>query len=235
MQHKHLLAELGSFVDAAHKQEKRLDRLPAVTIARMAGARGTRAALELKSILDEIPYQESHWLVFSSNLAEMIVSEYLLPEASLKHLQEKKNNPFEDLFSHILGQRPSDKELYDKTLRTVRHLLRCGNSIVVGRGANYMASDLGNCVHVLLRAGEEAAVKRLAEDEQISVLDAARLRIKRNAERRQYVQTHLKKDIFDEKVFDLVIDTDNLSVHEVALLIADAVKEKKKQLAKDWQ
>jgi len=235
MQHKHLLAELGSFVDAAHKEQKRLDRLPAVTIARMAGARGTRAALELKSILDEIPYQEGKWLVFSSNLAETVLREYFLPSAALSHLQEKKNNPFEDLFSHLLGQSPSDKELFDKTSRTVRHLLRCGQSIVVGRGSNYMAKDLGNCVHVLLRVGEEVAVKRLAEDENLSVLDAARLRIKRNAERRQYVKIHMKKDIFDEKVFDLVIDTDDLSVHEVAQRIADLVMEKKKQLAKDWE
>lgn len=188
---------------------------PVVTICRQAGARGELTAHALKQYLDASTLQTPAWHVFETNLVDIILKRNFLPETMAQSMTEDGGSLLRRLRS-LFGGRPSEAELFRRTANIIRELLGIGQCIIVGRGASFLAEGMPHVLRVKLLAKEETAIRRLAKDEGISRVDATDLCHKRNAARNAFIKTYYHRNPLDHRVYDLVINTDEKRVVEVA-------------------
>lgn len=197
--------------------------LPSVTISRDAGARGVQTAHALKQYLDATEKTGIKWKVFEANLVNILLKRNSLPSTLANRMPEDKVGFLQrvkTLFEHA----PSDQELFQRTRQLLDELLDLGQCIIVGRGADLQGIKKSRVLKVKLLVSEETAIRRIAKDEGISRQKAAELRVKRNNARAAYVKTYFHKNYHHLDHFDLVIQTDDLRVVEVAEKIGRALR-----------
>lgn len=204
------------------------DPLPAVVISRDAGARGVLTAHALKQYLDATETDlKLPWKVFEANLVDIMLKRNSLPKALVDKMPEDKVG-FLQRIRNLFEKEPSDTELFQKTESLLHELLGLGQNIIVGRGADFVGANMPHVLKVKLLVSEDTAVRRIAKDEGITRQEAAELRVRRDVARAAYVKNYYRRNYHDYRHFDLVIETDNLRVVEVAEMIGRAIRSGKK-------
>lgn len=99
-----------------------------------------------------------------------------------------------------------------------------GNVIIVGRGSQVVLRDKPDVLHVRIIAPCESRIKRWMEREDISHDDAKKITKDRDHKHGHFVKTYFDQDINNPELYDLIINTDKLSLEKAADLIIDAAK-----------
>ncbi len=98
-----------------------------------------------------------------------------------------------------------------------------GNVVIVGRGGMAALKDKPDVLHVRIQAPFELRVKRIADQEKIS-LEEARARVKaRDVSDVAWIKRHFDLDSHDPQLFDVVVNTAKLSQAAAADLIVKAL------------
>ncbi len=95
--------------------------------------------------------------------------------------------------------------------------------ILVGRGANIVTKKLENGFHVRLVGSIDKRIAHLNEYYGFSPKRAAEFLKKEDDGRRNYLKKYFDKNIDNPLLYDLVINTDNISYEETVRLIGHAV------------
>lgn len=197
--------------------------LPSVTISRDAGSRGVLTAHALKQFLDATESVGLPWKVFESNLVNILLKRDKLPDSLAVRMSEDKIG-FLKRIQGVFSKEPSNMLLFKKTTAFLQELLELGQCVIVGRGAGLLAQEMPQVFKVKLLVSEETAIRRIAKDEKVSRSQAVALRIKRNDERAAYIRNYHHWGLSSREKFDLVIQTDELRVVEVAEKIGRALR-----------
>jgi cytidylate kinase len=96
----------------------------------------------------------------------------------------------------------------------------------VGRGATIITSKLSNTFHVRLIAPLENKIRYVMHLLNLNRIDAETFIKKEDSARKKYVASNFSKDIADQELYHLIINTGLLSHKEAAHVIADAVMKK---------
>jgi len=128
----------------------------------------------------------------------------------------------------LFGLHPPRETLVLSMSKTILHLASLGHVILIGRGANIVTRKLPNGMHVRLVGFFERRLSHMREYLHLSEKDAREYIIKEDEDRRAYVKRYFQKDISDASLYDLVINTDRVSLQEAVTIIGNIVLMRRK-------
>jgi len=215
---------VAAFLEAKEREKWVADGTgPLVTISRQCGADGGAIASRTAEILTETSHGKHPWVVVDKSLAERVIEDHHLPKRIRGFFSEEQTLSIEEHIEGILGiSVPAATRIQDMT-RTIIALARLGHVVFVGRAAHVITAKFPRAVHVRIIGSFDRRVERVAQSKHCS-WDEAAAEVKRvDAQRRHFVSTHFHSDLDEATRYDMVFNTDRLSVEESARLIAQLV------------
>ena len=197
---------------------------PAVTISYQAGSGAHETAVRLAGILQsEGSTGEAPWTVFDRHLIETVLEEHQMSQALAKFIPEDRQSAFRKIMDSTFGVIPSAWEMVPKIAETVLHLADAGHVILVGRGANFITSQLPNVFHVRLIGSLARRIERERELHHLTLEQATESVHEEDKARGRYVEAHFGVGIEDELLYHIVINSDRIPPPSAARLIADGL------------
>ncbi|MCZ6675463.1 MAG: cytidylate kinase-like family protein [Verrucomicrobia bacterium] len=194
--------------------------MPFVTISRQTGAGGRTLGKILQAYLDmKCSLPESDWTLFDRNLVETAMKEHGLPRRFAQYLPESRVSELSAVVGELLGLHPPLWDLNQHVYETLIHLANIGGVILVGRGANVVTRKLKYGFHLRLVGSLEKRAKRTAIYYKMSLPQARTFVEHEDKARRLWVKDNLDEDINDPNLYHLTINTDSLSMEDVASMV----------------
>ncbi|MEM4569333.1 MAG: cytidylate kinase family protein [Thermofilaceae archaeon] len=172
---------------------------PTILVAGLLGAGCTASAIELAKLTGLT-------VVNSESIIREIVSEKKVPYALLIEMVRDGEVDLEDLVRSI-----------------ALDYAREGGIIIEGRTA-LMLLDHPALLKVFLYADKKVRVERVAKRRGISLEEAEREVEVSDEDRRRLVEKLFKKSITDPSLYDLMVNTTELTYEDVARLLNDLIK-----------
>ena len=224
-----LIGYVGAQLQGSKKGSKLAqngDRHPFVTISRQAGAGGITIGAQVAAYLQEHDKGAAcPWTVFDRNLIEVILEEHHLPKKYAESMPEKRTSELRHMVEEVFKLHPTQWTLVHKASETILHLAELGYSIIVGRGGNIITRRLATGFHVRLVGSLEKRAKRVESYYKLTHDQALKFAKKEDKNRKSYVKEHFGQNIDNPLIYDVVINTDSISVEAAARLIGDSVLE----------
>jgi len=130
---------------------------------------------------------------------------------------------FEGAYMHV-WQIPLDDSRYLNTLESVlRELARTQSLVIQGRGSQFILRDYRRALHVLVTAPIEVRLKRVMENLKLDPEAAKREITRFDSGGREFIKRYFKAEVWDPVNYDLVVNTEHLSLEASASLIVDAL------------
>jgi cytidylate kinase len=163
------------------------------------------------------------WRVFDRSLMAKVLEDHHLPVRLAKFLPEDAHNAIDDVLDELFGLHPPSWVIVQQSIETMLHLVRRGNVILVGWGANAVTSKLANVVHVRLVASLERRIARIQTREHLDRKAALAFIERSDRGRARYMKRYFQHEVADSLLYGLTINTDRFSDVEIVRLIGDAV------------
>jgi Cytidylate kinase-like family len=192
---------------------------PFVTIARECCSGGSNLAQLLAGKLNQQRGDKKPWSIFGGNVIDQMLQTHHLPAELGRFLPEDKLSEVNATIGEIVGLHPSLWELMQKARETMRTLAVEGNTILVGRGANFATAGLDGGIHVRLVAPAAYRAQYYARRFNISEAEALVHNARCDAARRRYVRANFNADVADPSAYDLVINTALVPLGEAVELV----------------
>ena len=193
----------------------------AVTISRQTGSGGHVVAEQLAKCFGASGMTDTRpWAVFDRNLVEKVLEDNHLPARLAKFMPEDRVSEIDDVIENVCGLHPPLSTLIEKTAQTIRRLAELGHVILIGRGANIVASNLEGAFHVRLVGSLEKRGAYIQQCRQVGRRAALKFIHSEDRGRRRYLRKYFGKDIDDALLYHLVINTDLIGHKQAAELIA---------------
>jgi chloramphenicol 3-O-phosphotransferase len=130
--------------------------------------------------------------------------------------------------SQVIVSPPATAELRSEAVRAfirnaIQEVAARGKAVIVAHAASYAVGAERRPLRVLVTASRETRAQRVGAAEGLEDLEAARLIKKSDAGRADYLKRFYGVAVELPIHYDLVINTDALSVEQAAALIAQAV------------
>jgi cytidylate kinase len=208
----------------SEKTERREKKRPFVTISRESGAYGkTIADMLAEYLLKHERRRGAPWAVFDKELIQRVIEEHKFPVNFERYFVESSAPLIEDTLDELFGLHPPQETLVRKMSETILHLASLGYVILVGRGANIITRNLPNGTHVRLVGSFEKRVAHMKEFLNLPESQAREYVMKEDDDRQAYIRRYFRKDISDVSLYDLIINTDTVSLQDAVAIIGDRV------------
>ena len=199
---------------ARRKNEIEESVYPVVTISREPGSGGRIIAESFaeKLNLDLFHQEMIHRMAESTKVNKQI----------LETLDEKGLNVLENLIASLVDAKHLWPDQYLKHLmKVILTIGKHGRAVIVGRGANFILSPKSR-FSVLVIASTETRIGNISRDYDVSTKKAKRRMIKTESDRRAFIRKYFNSDIGESANYDLVINTDTVSVENAVEAIGSA-------------
>ncbi|OGW72729.1 MAG: hypothetical protein A2Y02_03110 [Omnitrophica bacterium GWA2_52_12] len=204
---------------------KKIGKVPFITISRETGAGGhTLASSILNEMREHTDPAFEGWHMCDQELCKMVADEPGL-KVTMKNLLASEYRPvMEDFLEQlIVGVTPQDA-VVKKMFEIIRQLALLGKVILVGHGGASLTRDLPGGIHLRLVASLPNRVRRMGKLLGISEARAREEVLEQDKGRAKLVKTFFNRDIHDPLLYDIVWNTDRVSVEEIARLVLQLVK-----------
>jgi cytidylate kinase len=198
--------------------KKKMVFKPFITVSREAGSGGRLIA---KKVAKKLNFK-----YFDKKLIEMISRKSKQRQALIATLDEKERSFMNDLVHSLLNPDYVSEQTFIKSLfEVVLSVAKKGNCVIIGRGGNFITSQYGGLnvrivAPYLVRAGFTAKYEK-------RTLYEARERVKKyDKQRKEYIRQYFSKNASNANYYDVVINTNYLSVDEAVDIIVTAFKVK---------
>ena len=197
-------------------KEKREDKiLPVITLSREPGSGGNLVA---KAVADRLGLE-----IFDQKLINAMAENADASIRVIQTLDERGISMIEDWVSAAISERHLwPDEVSQVLMRVIGTIGRHGKAIIVGRGANFVL-PADNRFRVRIIAPLELRVNRVAETYAVSKKEAKRRVLRTESDRRAFVRKYFHSDIGDPINYDMVLNTEMLSVASAAAAICSAL------------
>jgi len=197
---------------------------PCITVSRQTGAGSKPVCEKLIQIMDDYSEPEGvKWAYFDRNLIEKVLEDHNLPKQISEFMHEGKYKHLNAVVYELLGLKPSEWTIIQKTTDTILQLARMGNVVIVGRGANIITSKLKNTFHVRLIASLEKRVEHIKSLMNMSEKEALNYIKKEDENRKQFIKSYFHADVDDPLLYHMTVNTDLLTHKGTSYLVAEAV------------
>ncbi len=200
---------------------------PCITLSRETGAGADLVGEELVNYFSLLENRNlCPWTVFDKNLIEKVMEDHHLPSLLERFLVEDKLPHIQTAVNEMLGLHPSVTTLFKKTTETINNLAGIGNVVIVGRGANIIASRMHNAFHVRLVAPLEDRIKHIMDILEMDRREAIFYVRKEDAARRNYLMTYFHRNVEEPLLYHMVLNTHDLGHDGAARVIVRSVQER---------
>jgi cytidylate kinase len=187
-----------------------------LTLSRDDGSLGDEIAVELANRLK--------WHLFDKEIVNYIAENSHVREDIVRQLDEKSQSLVQEAILRLLRMPErapfGSEEYHESLLKTLATLATRGGAILVGRGTNFALRWASDGLHVRITGTPEVRAKRVSERWQMPMEKARHILAAADAERRDFIRHHYHKNFDDLGYYDLVFNTDHVSVDRVANSIA---------------
>ncbi len=181
-----------------------------MTICRGDGTLGDEVALELANRLG--------WHVFDKEIVNYIAENSHVRENLVRQLDERSQGLITDTILRLLRMPEwasfGSDEYHEALIKTLAYLSMQGEAILVGRGANFALRNEAHGLHIRTVASEEVRLQRLSRSWRVAPELARRCMLAGDEGRRHYVRHHFRQDLDDPRFYDMIINTDHLTVED---------------------
>lgn len=183
--------------------------MPVITVSRQLGSLGTEIAQRVAEILQ--------YEFIDKEKIGMALASYGLPEPELEKFDEKKPPLWDSLqiqrrkFLHFI-----QAVIYDFAQK--------GRVIIAGRGGQVLLKDLPGVLHLRIMAPFEVRIRRLMEQQREDEKQTARILRRSDRDSAGFIRSLFDVDWDDPALYDLVINTQKLSVETAVKMILEAVR-----------
>lgn len=113
-------------------------------------------------------------------------------------------------FDRLLGAKP---DVYLDVLRgVVYHMASENNGVIVGHGSQVLLRDFGCALHIRIVTPQEKRIRYFIEEKGLGEEEADRIVHAKDGEAKDFFLYAFKKDINDPLLYDLVINTEKISI-----------------------
>lgn len=203
---------------------------PFITLSRETGAGATTLGRELIPLLNhQFGGPETSWVFLDRDLLTHALTRHQLPERLAEYLPEDRISEIRAAIGELVGLHPSLWQLEQKVTEAILQLAHVGYVIFAGRASHLITRGVPGGLHVRLVASRETRVLRTANMLKCSH-ELGETHIEKNdAARRRFVQTHFGKEIEDPHLYDLVLNTDLLSMSTATQIVLIALRDRLQQ------
>jgi cytidylate kinase len=187
---------------------------PVVAISREPGSGGRIIAESLaeKFSLDLFNHGMIHLMAESSKVSKQVI----------ETLDEKGLNVLDNWIASLVDSKHLWPDQYLKHLmKVVLTIGKHGRAVIVGRGANFILTPESR-FRVRVIAPIETRIENISRDYDVSAHKAKRRMIKTESDRRAFIRKYFNSDIGESVNYDLVINTDAVSVENAVEAIGSA-------------
>jgi len=178
-----------------------------ITISRQLGSLGTEIA---QAVANHLGYQ----YVNKEKIGKALAG-FGLPEIAIEKLDEKKP-PFWE--SWVL-----DRKRFSLYIQMVIYdFAKNDKVVIVGRGGQILLKYVPGVLHVRIVAPFDVRVKRIMERDGLDEKQAARLLRRNDRDSAGFIQSFFDVDWEDPNLYDLVINTQKLSVETAEKMIRES-------------
>ncbi|MBO5667534.1 MAG: cytidylate kinase family protein [Lentisphaeria bacterium] len=127
---------------------------------------------------------------------------------------------FDECRPGIAGAVTNGASCYWENLRTIilQELLQ-DNIAIIGRGGNFLLYELVDCLRVRFVAPREYRIRQIARERAISENEAGKIIAQSDVDREKFCNFYYGKSWKDPDNYDLVINTAEIPMEKVAILI----------------
>lgn len=180
-----------------------------ITVSAMMGTNGEAIAREAAKALQYTFYGEEELYKAAEDLG------YL---SDLQKLGEKSPALWERLFS----EKP--KIYLDRLQSVIYEVAKKGDSVFFGRGSQLLLHSFDCAFHVLVIGSLEKRIQRLMEEKGISHEVAERMIHRSDHDKKGFIHFAFHEDWLNPHLYDLVLNTDKLSVGFAVRTIVEGAK-----------
>lgn len=177
-----------------------------ITVSREPGSGGKLVAQGIADRLEfDLFHQEViHAMANSANVSARI----------LESLDEKGLNVLEDWIASVVHQKHLWPDEYlQHLLKVIGTIGKHGSAVLVGRGANFILKR-NSTLRLRFIAPLQFRAEKVAQEFDIPTGDAHRRILQTESDRRAFIRKYFHQDIDDPRLYDLVLNTDTLSLEE---------------------
>jgi cytidylate kinase len=180
-----------------------------ITISKQLGSQGMEIA---QAVAGRVSYE-----YVDKEKIGIALADSGLPKVEIEKLDEKKPS-FWDSWS-------IDRNHFFHHLQMILcRFAQKNNVVIVGRGGQVLLKDLPGVLHVRVIAPFDIRIRRVMNEQGINEKQAFRLLRHSDEDSAGFIQTFFKVDWKDPRLYDLVINTQKLSVDSAVMMILDAVQ-----------
>jgi cytidylate kinase len=198
---------------------------PVVTISREPGSGGRILARQVaeKHALDLFHREVIHGVAASAKVSRQF----------LETLDEKSLSVLEDCVNSLVHERHLWPDQYlQHLMKVIGTIGKHGRAVIVGRGANFILPPEGR-IRVRVVAPLEQRVANVASTFGVAAEEARRRIIRTESDRRAFIRKYFNADIADPINYDLVLNTEILSIQTAADMLGTAIAEGTASLASE--
>ena len=180
-----------------------------ITISEMMGTNGEKIARQVAEGLGYTFYGEGE--LMKSAAESGFLNDF-------KKLDEK--GPA--LLERILSERP--KISLDRLQSVIYQVAKNGNAVFSGRGSQLLLKSFDCALHVLVTGSKGKRIERVTDEKMVGKELAEKMIERSDHDKRSFLRFAFDEDWLNSHLYDIVLNTDKLSVDSAAKMIVDAAQ-----------
>jgi cytidylate kinase len=180
-----------------------------ITISELFGTNGDQIAKEVAKSLNYAYYGEDELLKAADQMGFL---------ADVQKLDEKGPALFERFFS----EKP--KVSLDRLQSVIFEVAKKGDAIFFGKGSQLLLNSFGCALHVLVTGSAEKRIERIMHQKGVGREIAEKMIEGSDHDRKGFFRFAFKEDWLNPHLYDLILNTDKLSVESAAKMVVDAAR-----------
>jgi cytidylate kinase len=180
-----------------------------ITVSELLGTNGEKIARQVAGILNYAYYGEDELFQAADEMGFL---------ADLKKLGEKGPTLLEKFFS----EKP--KVYLDRLQSVIYEVAKKGNAVFFGRGSQLLLNSFDCALHVLVTGSTEKRAERIVKEMNVKKEVAEKILQRSDHDKGGFLRFAFNEDWLDPHLYDLILNTDKLSVESAVKMTIDAAR-----------
>jgi len=134
----------------------------------------------------------------------------------------KSDEKVPGLLERLFSDKP--KIYLDRLQSVIYEVAKKGNAVFFGRGGKFLLYSFDCAFHILVTGSTEKRIQRVMEEKQVGREVAEKIISHSDHDKRAFIRFAYDEDMLNPRLYDLVLNTDKLSINSAVKMIMDVAK-----------
>jgi len=180
-----------------------------ITVSELLGTNGEQIAKQVAKLLNYTYYGEGELLKAADEMGFL---------TDVQKLDEKSPALLERFFS----EKP--KVHLDRLQSVIFEVAKKGDAVFYGKGSQLLLNSFGCALHVLVTGSMEKRIERAIQEKGVGREIAKKIIERSDHDKKGFFRFAFDEDWLSPHLYDLILNTDKLSIESAAKMVVDAAK-----------